>query len=294
MDLAIQLLMNSAVSGAGYGLVAVSFALIYSTTRFFHFAHGAVYAAAAYIAYFVVSGQHASNWLAICVAAGGAAVLGAIMECAVYRPLRFRRASPTVMMLAALGMLIVLQNGISLVFGDEMRTLHSAQIVDSLTILGARITPTQVNIVIGCVGTAIGLTLWLRETRMGMILRAVASNPEVATVVGINSSAIILLAVVMGSSLAGIASVLVAYDTGIRPMMGFQALLMGVVGMVVGGIGSIPGAFLGGLLVGLAQQVGAWILPSKWQDAVVFLILIAFLLFRPQGFLGKRLRSANV
>jgi branched-chain amino acid transport system permease protein len=127
-----------------------------------------------------------------------------------------------------------------------------------------------------------------------MILRAVANDSELSSALGLNSGRVIAVAFALGSALAGVAAIFIAYDTDLTPMMGFRAILMGVVAVIVGGVGSIPGALVGGLFVGLAQHLGVWKLPTQWQDAIVFLILIVFLVLRPQGFLGKPLKRAAV
>jgi branched-chain amino acid transport system permease protein len=294
MGAGIQLLINGLVAGVSYGLMAVSFALIYNTTHFFHFAHGAIYTFAAYTAFFLITVAHFSAPVAVLGAAIGAAVLGGLMEICVYRPLRVRLGGPIIFLLASLGLLVTLQNCISLIFGDGIKLLSGASVREGFIILNARITPIQLVMLFINLGLYVLVVLGLRYTRAGKRLRAVANNQELACIVGMDSAQTILAAFLIGSSLAGVAAVLVAYDTGLWPVMGFNALLFGVVGMVIGGVGNISGAFLGGLAVGFAQQISAWVLPSKWQDAVVFLILTAFLFLRPQGFLGKHLRKVSV
>ena len=125
-------------------------------------------------------------------------------------------------------------------------------------------------------------------------MRAVTTDPELADAVGISRDNTLLLAICIGSTLAGGTGFLIGYDTALTPAGSFGVLLIAVTAVIVGGIGSIPGAMLGGLLVGVAQHVGVWKLPVQWQDAIVFVILILFLLLRPQGFLGKPLRRAAV
>jgi len=288
-----QLLVNGLIAGSIYALVALGFGLIYSTTRFFHFAHGAVYAAGAYLAY--------AGWLlglslyvAIPLAVIGTAILGGLIDVGIYRPLRRKNASSLILLLASLGLFIVIQNLISLIFGDDTKTIRSGIVTEGLPIFGARITPIQVTIII--VSGFLLLLCWafMKKTKMGKAMRAVANDPELARVVGIETDQVILVTFVLGSALAAIAAILISLDTDMTPMMGFYALLMGVVAVIAGGIGSIPGAALGGLLVGMAQHLGVWKIPTQWQDTIVFLILIFFLLFRPQGFLGKVVKKAAV
>ncbi len=288
-----QLFINSLIAGSVYALVALGFGLIYSTTRFFHFAHGAVYAAGAYLAY--------AGWLlglslyiAIPLAVIGTAMLGALIEVGVYRPLRRKNASSLIHLLASLGLFTVIQNLISLIFGDDTKTIRSGVVREGLPLFEARITPIQIAIII--VSGLLLLLCWafMQKTKMGKAMRAVANDPELAKVVGIDTDRVILFTFVLGSALAAIAAILISLDTDMTPMMGFYALLMGVVAVIVGGVGSIPGAALGGLLVGMAQHLGVWKIPTQWQDTIVFLILIFFLLFRPQGFMGKVVKKAAV
>ena len=160
--------------------------------------------------------------------------------------------------------------------------------------MGARITRIQAIII--CASVTICLLTWatLRLTSAGRRIRALANDPYLSTIVGVDTDRIILLVFMIGSGIAGAAAILISLDTDITPTMGFTALLMGVVAAIVGGVGNISGAIVGGLFVGLAQHLGVWKLPTEWQDAIVFAILIAFLLARPQGFLGKPMRRAGI
>ena len=288
-----QLIANGMIVGSIYALVALGFGLIYSTTRFFHFAHAAIFTAGAYLAY--------SGWLlglsltvAIPLAIVGAAMLGALLEVGVYRPLRRKGASSLILLLASLGLLIVIQNAISFIFGDDTKTMRGSAVTEGLSVFGARVTPIQISIIAVSVLLSTLCWVFIKYSSKGKAMSAVANDPELARIVGIQSDQVILFTFVLGSALAAIASILISFDTDMTPMMGFNALLMGVVAAIVGGIGSIPGALLGGLFVGMAQHIGVWKLPTQWQDAIIFVILILFLLLRPQGFLGKSLKKAAV
>ena len=129
---------------------------------------------------------------------------------------------------------------------------------------------------------------------MGKAMRAVANDPELANISGIDSNRVILLTFAIGSALAGIAGILVALDVDMTPTMGMNALMMGVVAVIIGGVGSIPGVALGALLRGTAQHLGVWEISSKWQDAIAFIILFIFLLLKPEGFLGKKARKEKI
>jgi len=274
--------------------VAVGFGLVFATTRFFHFAHGAVYTAGAYLALVFV------KWLGLPLLPGAAAAvvlcaaLGLAMELVLYRPLRRRGATPLVLLLASLGAYIVLQNTISLVFGDQTQTLRSGVVRVGLPVLGARITPVQIWIIAVAVALTVLVWLLVKKTRLGISMRAVANDPELALISGVPADTVILASFVLGSALAGAAGILVAMDVDMTPTMGMNALIMGVVAVIVGGTGSVPGIALGALLLAAAQHFGVWQISSKWQDAIAFVILLVFLLFRPQGFFGRKVRKAEV
>ena len=289
-----QLTANALIAAGAYCLVAVGFGLIFATTRFFHFAHGAVYAWGAYLAFLFVKVLGLPLPVGAALAVVLCAGLGAAFELVLYRPLRARGASPLVLLLASLGAYVVLQNLISLFFGDQTQTLRSGVVRVGLPILGARVTPIQLVIIGAAVLLTAAVWLLLKRTRLGLEMRAVANDPALALVSGVRSSRVILATFVLGSALAGLAGILVALDVDMTPTMGMNALMMGVVAVIVGGTGSVPGAALGALLLAFAQHFGVWHISSKWQDAIAFVVLLLFLLFRPEGFLGRKVRKAEV
>jgi branched-chain amino acid transport system permease protein len=289
-----QLLINSIIAGCIYALFALSISVIYRITRFLNFAHAAIYAWGAYALYSLFQYIHLQLFLAIPSAMIIAALLAISVESIFYRPLRRRYAGNLVLLIASLGIYIFLQNVISLFFGDDVKTLRTGQVIEGYTIAGARITPIQL--------TTLGMTallfmvvgLVLSYTRLGKAFRASANDPTLAHATGIDTDRLILFAFGLGSALAAVAAILVSFDVDITPTMGMNALLMGVVVMIIGGVGSIPGALVGGVLLGFAQQFGVWKIGSEWQDAIAFGILLIFLLFRPYGIFGRKLRKAEV
>ncbi|MCH7903481.1 MAG: branched-chain amino acid ABC transporter permease [Armatimonadetes bacterium] len=290
----VQILGNGLSAGSAFALLALGFALIFQTTRFFHFAHGAVVTAGAYLTFLFAVILGWPLWVAAVLAIILAGVLGVLMELGVFRPMRKKGATPFVLLLASLGLFVVIQNVISMIFGDGVKTLRSGVVQEGIPILGARITPIQIWTIAIAVILFVAVSLFLSRTRMGKAMRAVANDPELAYVSGIGSDRIILCTFFIGSCLAAVAAILIALDVDMTPTMGMNALLMGVVAVIIGGVGSVPGAALGGLLLGLARSFGVWQINSAWQDAIAFGILLLFLLFRPQGFFGKPLRKAQV
>jgi branched-chain amino acid transport system permease protein len=302
-----QLLANGIIAGAIYALVGLGFALVYRTVRFFHFAHGAVYAVGAYAAYAVMQlmsprvdelmslgvresmspgvGELVSSWV---VAVAVAAVVGVGIDRLVYRPLRTRKAPALILLIASFGAFIFLQNLLQLIFGAQILTMRTGPVKEGHHVLGAVITDTQIAIMATAILVLVSLGVVSSRTRLGKAMRAVADDGLASSVVGINPERVILWAFILGSALAGLAGILISYETNIEPTMGFNALLKGIIASIIGGIGSIPGAALGGLLLGLAESLGIWKLPAMWKDTIAFGLLIVFLLARPQGILGKK------
>lgn len=294
MEALVQLIANGVVAGAAYAPVALGFAMILGVARFWHFAHGAVYVLAAYVAYVLVARAHLPLVAALLAAMGAAAALGAVMELALYRPLRRVGVSPSVMLVASLGAFIVLSNVVPLLFGFDVQVLAGAFPPGSLQLWYARLTWVQIAMIAAALVVLGCLQLVLQATRPGRSIRAVISNPDMAEVVGVDVDRVRLLAFALGSAVAAVSAVLVAADTGAHPEMGLNAVLIAAVAVIVGGLGSVPGAFAGAFAVGLAQNVGVWKISSAWQQAIAFLVLLVFILFRPTGFFGRRLWRAQV
>ena len=251
-----QLLVNGIIAGSIYSLVAVGFALIYQTTRFFHFAHGAVYTFGAYFAYLFYVQLGLDRLLAFPLACIATMLLGVGLEVSIYRPMRNRKATDLTLLIASLGLYIVLQNVISMIWGDDTKTMRTGEVVEGHEVLGARITDIQIAIIITSAVLITLIALMLTRTKFGKALRALANDPELARLSGINSDRYIMYAFAIGSFLAAVAAIMISFDTDMTPTMGFNALVMGVIAVIVGGIGSLPGAALGGLFIGLAQNLG--------------------------------------
>jgi branched-chain amino acid transport system permease protein len=289
-----QLLINGIIAGSIYSLIALGFSIIYQTTRFFHFAHGAVYTFGAYFAYLFFTQLGLDRIVAFSLACVATMFVGVLCEAAIYRPMRKHKATDLTLLIASLGLYIVLQNVISMVWGDDTKTMRTGEVVEGHEFLGARITDIQIAIIIVSLLLIALFAQILLRTKFGKTLRALANDPELAQLSGVNSDRYILYAFAIGSFLAAVASIMISFDTDMTPTMGFNALVMGVIAVIVGGINSLPGAALGGLFIGLAQNLGVYWLPSKWQDTIAFVILILFLLFKPYGILGKKPQKSHV
>jgi len=294
----LQFVTNGIISGAIYALVALSFTVIYSNVKFFHFAHGVVYASGAYLSYSVLriayGGGSTPNagisgwWLAIIVGIMGAGIVGVLIDRVVYKPLRKRKAPNLVFLIASFGVFIFIQNLLQLIFGAQILTIRTGPVKEGHHVFGAVITNVQILILVVSCLLSVALWLFVKRTTLGKAMRAVADDPLAASVVGIYPERIIFVAFAIGSALAGAAGILVSLETNIQPTMGMNAILKGIIASIIGGIGSIPGAVFGGLFLGIAENLGIWKISAGWKDCIAFAILIAFLLIRPGGIMGVK------
>lgn len=292
MDIAAQLTVNSIIAGSLYALVAMSFNLIFGATRFFNLAHGALATVGAYGAFYV--GVVLGLPLSVAVAEGVliAALAGYALERLVFRPLRNRKASNLVLLISSLGVLIAVEAILAIFFTSQFKTLSVLTgAAQTIHIGSAVITHVQLMMLASAVLVCGALWLILSKTSFGRAIRAVSDDAEVAKIVGINTNVIIAALFVIGSAIVGLSGVLYGLDTGIEPRLGFMLLLKGVIAAIVGGIGNVYGGFLGAFLVGFAENFGIWFISGEWKEAIAFGLLVLFLVFRPQGILGKKPHS---
>ena len=285
MDVFFQLTLNSIVAGSLYVLVALGFTLMYRVTRFFNFAHGAVAAVGGYVVFFLISLIGLNVWFAGFIGVFFAGCLGFGLYRLVYLPLLAKRASNMVLLIASLGVFTVLQATLAILFTSQFHTLSSGS-QRTFTIFGGVITQVQVIAIVLMIAVAVGMVLLLRYTLFGKAVRAVGDAEEVSKIVGINTVTITSFVFFLGSAVAGLAGILVGFDVGIEPTMGFELLLKGVIASIVGGVGSLTGAVLGGFLLGFVENFGIWKISGEWKDAIAFGLLILFLLFRPRGIMN--------
>ena len=282
-----QFIINGFIAGGIYALTALGFAVIYKAVRFFNFAHGVVYAVGAYCACTLVVPLGFNHISSFFIASSLAAILGIAIDKLVYYPLRKKKAPPLVFLIASFGIFIFIQNLLQLIYGSQILTLRAGLVTEGYHVLSAVITPIQLLILAASLTIFLILLLLMNKTKMGKAMTAVADDPLGASVSGINPEKVILYAFGIGSALAGMAGVLISLETNIEPTMGMNAILKGIIASIIGGIGSIPGAVLGGFLLGIVENLGIWKIQSGWKDTIAFAVLIIFLLFRPQGILGK-------
>ena len=283
----MQVLVNILISASTILLIALGFSLVYRTVRFFHFAHAVVFTSGAYFAFACHEWASLPLWLAIPVGILLGACVGCLIELVVYRPLRKRDASSLVFLLAALGVYIVLQNVISMSFGDDTKILRIGSVSEGMDLFGARITAVQVSTIIVAAVLTTTVVVWLRNTRIGLALRAVASDKSLASTAGVPGDLVILTAFAVGSALAATAGVLVALSSDMTPTMGMNPLMLAVVAVIVGGERKTYGLICASLFLAGIQQTVVWQFGAQWQDPMAFVVLLGFLLLCPQGLFSE-------
>lgn len=285
-----QLLVNGLIAGSMYAVIAIGFSLIFSLLKFLHFAHGAVVMVGAFTAYTLFS-IFSLPWYA---AFGGAllfcGVVGIIIEWLVYRPIRNRQGKSLALLLASIGIFSLLEAIVLLFFGAQVRS-YGLPLAKSYSALGASITVSQLMLFGVAIILLIVTWLFLKYSKFGVGLRAMADNPLIAASVGVNVNRAMLFTMFIGSLLAGAAGALIGLLQNIDPLMGFQAILKGFTASIIGGVGSVPGSIVGGFIVGIVENLGIWVLPSQWKDAIAFVLLVLFLIFMPQGLFGRKTRA---
>jgi branched-chain amino acid transport system permease protein len=289
-----QIVINILISFSLYVLIAFQYQVMYISSKVFHVAHGAVITLGAYFMFSFFRLLSLPFPLAVIIATLLTTLVGMACEVFIYRPLRKKKAPSLTYLIASIGLYVALQNCISLFWGDDTRIINTSQITVGNEILGGYITNIQAAIVSISFLLFVSMSLFLRFTMTGKSIRAVASNPELCNIYGISSNRIILIAFGIGSALAAIVGIMSAMDTNMTPIFGFNLLLYGVVAMIIGGIGSTAGLIGGALLVATAQHLAAYYIDTKWMDAVTYLILILFLIWKPLGFSGKPLKKVEV
>ena len=289
MDMLTQIIFNSLIAGAIYALVALGFNLIYGATKFFNFAHGSIAVAGGYATFYFNKILGVDVYLSVLLGIFCAGFLGYISDKLVFSPLRKKKSSHMIFMVASLGILIVIQAIISLIFTSEFQTLSNSLTSSKKYIfLTGIITQTQLILFLSALLIMGLLVLVLKKTMLGKTISAISDSEEIAKNIGINSNRVISYVFVIGSAIAGVAGIFVGFDTGISPTMGMSLLLKGVIASIIGGVGNVYGGVLAAFMLGLIENFGVWNFSGQWKDAISFAVLILFLLFRPQGMFGKK------
>ena len=289
MSVLAQFVFNGVVAGSVYALIALGFALIFTASRVFHFAHGGVYTLSAFAGYTVMIPLGLGLLPGFVAAALSAAVLGVGINALLYEPMKAGGVSPFVAMIASFGVLIIFTNVAALVWGSNPIVLSAGGSARIYHVGLIYTTDTQLRIIGSALVLAALLWAFFRFMRMGIAIRALGNDSELAEVVGMPSRLLRHISFAVGSGLVGISGMLIGLNVGIIDFnMGFDIILMATVAMIIGGLGNVGAAAAGGFVLGLVQNVAIWKIESRWQMAISFGILVIMLLFRPSGLFGAR------
>ena len=291
MELLVQQLVNGLAVGSIYALIALGYTMVYGTIKLINFAHGDVYMMGAFIGYFAVMVLKMNVFVALLVAMVVCAVLGVVIERVAYKPLR--NSTRVAALITAIGVSYLLENAMSYFFGAESRPFPSDFGTETFTIFGDVSVNGKQILIFGVTVVLMALLQFIvRYTKMGKAMRAVAVDEQAAQLMGIDVDGVISFTFALGSALAGIAGVLVGvYYNTISTTMGITVGLKAFVAAVLGGIGSIPGAMVGGYLIGLLETMVSFFGYSPYRDGVVYFLLFIILIVLPAGLFGKNVRE---
>ena len=286
----LSYLINGISLGSVYAIIALGYTMVYGIARMLNFAHGDIIMVGGFTVFTIVTTMGGSPVVGILASVVVCTVLGVTIERVAYRPLR--DASPLAVLITAIGVSYLLQNVALLIFGSNARQFTSVITVPALKLAGGKLSISSVTIVtiLSCIVIMAALMTFINKTKMGQAMLAVSEDRGAATLMGINVNRTISVTFAIGSALAAVAGVLLcsAYPS-LSPYTGSMPGIKAFVAAVFGGIGSIPGAFIGGILLGIIENLATAYISSQLSDAIVFSVLIIVLLVRPTGILGKKM-----
>ena len=288
----LSYLINGISLGSVYAIIALGHTMVYGIAKMLNFAHGDIIMVGGFTVFTIVSTAGGAPVVGVLASIVVCTVLGVTIEKVAYRPLR--GASPLAVLITAIGVSYLLQNVALLIFGSNARQFTSVVTLPALKLAGGKLSISGVTIVtiITCVIIMLALTTFINKTKIGQAMLAVSEDKGAATLMGINVNGTIAVTFAIGSSLAAIAGVLLcsAYPS-LTPYTGSMPGIKAFVAAVFGGIGSIPGAMIGGILLGVIENLAKAYISSQLADAIVFSVLIIVLLVRPTGILGKKINE---
>lgn len=289
-----QLLINIIVAFGNILLIGYSFRYIYSTLRFFHLAHAVSLALGGYLVYefSIICGMPLAAAVIVSVLGGIIIMLSVYYIC--YKQGEREQLASWEMMVISLGIYVIIQNVISMIWGDTRLSLRTWDVSVGYEIMGSYITNTQFFSIFVSMLLIVVVHLFSSTTIIGGKTKAVSNNPEMSRILGISNNGVSAFSIVIGSALMACAGILIAADIDMTPTMGFDWLMYGVVAMIIGGMGKMRHLILGALLLATAQHLSAYFFDSKWMNTTAYIILVIFLYFRPYGFSGKRFKKTEV
>ena len=288
MDKLIQTLISGLSLGSIYALIALGYTMVYGIAKMLNFAHGDIIMVGAYAVITAVFTMGLPPFIAILISIALCALLGIVIEFLAYRPLR--QAQPLAVLITAIGVSYLLQNLALLLYGSEQTAFPTIVALPTVHIGGVYIDGITLATLVVTAVIMVALSLFINKTRMGKAMRAVSEDKEAAELMGISVNRTITVTFAIGSALAGVAAIFYgAAYTYIRPTTGAMPGIKAFTAAVFGGIGSIPGAMLGGILLGVIEQLSKTYISTLWADAIVFGVLVVVLVVKPTGLLGKKI-----
>ena len=288
MDKLIQTLISGLSLGSIYALIALGYTMVYGIAKMLNFAHGDIIMVGAYAVITAVFTMGLPPFIAILISIVLCALLGIVIEFLAYRPLR--QAQPLAVLITAIGVSYLLQNLALLIYGSEQKASPTIVALPTVHIGGVYIDGITLATLVVTAVIMVALSLFINKTRMGKAMRAVSEDKEAAELMGISVNRTITVTFAIGSALAGVAAIFYgAAYTYIRPTTGAMPGIKAFTAAVFGGIGSIPGAMLGGILLGVIEQLSKTYISTLWADAIVFGVLVVVLVVKPTGLLGKKI-----
>ena len=288
MDKLIQTLISGLSLGSIYALIALGYTMVYGIAKMLNFAHGDIIMVGAYAVITAVFTMGLPPFIAILISIALCALLGIVIEFLAYRPLR--QAQPLAVLITAIGVSYLLQNLALLIYGSEQKAFPTIVALPTVHIGGVYIDGIILATLVVTAVIMVALSLFINKTRMGKAMRAVSEDKEAAELMGISVNRTITVTFAIGSALAGVAAIFYgAAYTYIRPTTGAMPGIKAFTAAVFGGIGSIPGAMLGGILLGVIEQLSKTYISTLWADAIVFGVLVVVLVVKPTGLLGKKI-----
>ncbi|WP_230397605.1 branched-chain amino acid ABC transporter permease [Novisyntrophococcus fermenticellae] len=289
----ISYLINGISLGSVYAIIALGYTMVYGIAKMLNFAHGDVIMIGAYVVFTLMTGAGVNPLLSVLISMAACTILGMVIEKIAYKPLR-NAASPLAVLITAIGVSYFLQNVALLIFGAGAKSFSNIVNFPSISLGGGKlmITGTTIVTIAACIIIMLCLILFVNKTKPGQAMQAVSEDRGAAQLMGINVNGTISLTFAIGSALAAIAGVLLcsAYPT-LTPYTGAMPGIKAFVAAVFGGIGSIPGAMVGGILLGIIEILGKAYISSQVADAIVFAVLIIVLLVKPTGLFGKNIQE---
>jgi branched-chain amino acid transport system permease protein len=285
MAIFAQLLINGLIAGGTYALAAIGYSMVYGALKFINFAHGSVAMVGAYFVYGLAIGLGLPLLAAIPLSILLTALLGVLIERGAYRPLR--GAPKLAPLTTAIAVSFVLDALVMIVAGADIKTF-SLPAQRGYEIGPVFITPVQIIIIATSLVLMTFVYILLNMTKLGKAIRAVADDGNLAEASGMNANFVISAVFAIGSALAAVAGTLIGLDTNLQPTMGFNITVKAFAAVVLGGLGSVPGAIVGGFLIGVAENLGVWFIPPVWKDTIAYGILILMLFLKPSGLFGKK------